>query len=222
MNNNGAAAAAAANNNTHIYNLLRDYNQNINIYNNNINLALRYLIANGGGAATATATPTAPRMRPPTTTAIPNNHRVLDNLLTRLLESLNGGGATDPNTPINENDLTISFSFLRETDEIPIYEFTAQPIPPHVTETIYNNCTQLIDYDITNQQLERICPISHEPFEDGEIITQIRGCQHIFKTQNIKRWFLERSSCCPTCRYDIISQTHHNAAAAVATNHRPV
>jgi predicted Zn-ribbon and HTH transcriptional regulator len=196
-----------------IYSLLRDYNENISSYNNNINYFLRHLTENNNTSRTSRPSlrttipiPQTPIVTPSSgsspTPPPPSNNRTLENLFTRLVDSLNA------NHNVPENDLTISFSFLRETDEIPIYEILAQRQNTHVTETIYNNQTQIIDYDSTNEQFERICPISHEAFEDGEMITQIRGCGHIFKTQNIKRWFLERSSYCPTCRYDIVSQSH--------------
>ena len=76
-----------------------------------------------------------------------------------------------------------------------------------MTEEIYNNNTRIINYNETNTNMERICPISHENFENNESITQIIGCGHIFKTDNIKTW-LYRNPCCPTCRFNIITQQY--------------
>lgn len=158
----------------------------------------------------------------------------LDSYLTRIAELLNTtssrpstlSNATPTNETANndsstneieenENDLTISFSFMRELDgtEIPLYELVATQTrneEVYVTPLIYNNNTQLIPFDTTSNvdtNFDRICPISHEAFEEGEIITQINGCGHIFKTNGIKRWF-ERSPCCPKCRYNIITRQY--------------
>jgi hypothetical protein len=46
------------------------------------------------------------------------------------------------------------------------------------------------------------CPISLERFEENSNVTQIRGCGHIFSTNNIQSWFNSHSRC-PVCRYDI-------------------
>jgi len=50
--------------------------------------------------------------------------------------------------------------------------------------------------------LNNSCPISLERFADDEIVTVIRHCNHIFRSDEINNWF--RSNCrCPVCRYDI-------------------
>lgn len=46
------------------------------------------------------------------------------------------------------------------------------------------------------------CPISLEIFEENSNVTQIRGCGHIFSTNNFQYWFNTHSRC-PVCRYDI-------------------
>ena len=46
------------------------------------------------------------------------------------------------------------------------------------------------------------CPISLEPFEINSFVTQIRGCGHIFNSDNIQSWFRSNPRC-PVCRYDI-------------------
>jgi hypothetical protein len=155
----------------------------------------------------------------------------LDRYLTRIAEllnttssrPLNNATTAESNTTTNrqstneteDNDLTISFSFMRELDgeEIPLYQLIATQTrneETNITPLIYNNNTRLISFDTTTNtdiNTDRICPISHEAFEEGEIITQINGCGHIFKTNGIKRWF-ERSPCCPKCRYNIITRQY--------------
>ena len=47
-----------------------------------------------------------------------------------------------------------------------------------------------------------ICPITRDPFEVSEIVTQIKHCSHVFNSSALNTWFL--SNCiCPVCRYDI-------------------
>jgi hypothetical protein len=46
------------------------------------------------------------------------------------------------------------------------------------------------------------CPITLEDFVDGDEITRIRSCGHVFQTQSIRNWFSNRVRC-PVCRCDI-------------------
>jgi hypothetical protein len=46
------------------------------------------------------------------------------------------------------------------------------------------------------------CPISHDEFIDESEITMIRGCNHIFNRESLRRW-LASNSTCPMCRRDI-------------------
>jgi len=46
------------------------------------------------------------------------------------------------------------------------------------------------------------CPITLEDFMEGDEVTRIRPCGHVFHTQSIRNWFSNRVRC-PVCRYDI-------------------
>ena len=46
------------------------------------------------------------------------------------------------------------------------------------------------------------CPITLEDFAEGDEVTRIRPCGHVFHTQSIRNWFSNRVRC-PVCRYDI-------------------
>lgn len=48
-----------------------------------------------------------------------------------------------------------------------------------------------------------VCPISLEDFVENEEVCQIKHCGHIFKKNNIMRWFTARNVHCPVCRYDL-------------------
>ena len=74
-------------------------------------------------------------------------------------------------------------------------------IPP--TASQISSTTTNFTYDISNNPLiSNQCPISLEEFQDGEQLTRIIRCGHVFKTTELSRWFL-RNSHCPSCRYDI-------------------
>lgn len=44
-----------------------------------------------------------------------------------------------------------------------------------------------------------ICPITHEPFQEGESVMRIRRCGHVFKRYALMQWF-GRRMICPVCR----------------------
>ncbi len=55
--------------------------------------------------------------------------------------------------------------------------------------------------DITRPK-NNSCPISLEPFQDGDEVMMIRHCGHIFSPVEFDTWF--QSNCrCPVCRYDV-------------------
>lgn len=74
-------------------------------------------------------------------------------------------------------------------------------VPP--TDLEIENATTTFVCDLSNNPLtSNICPISLEDFQNGESLTRILHCRHVFKTAELTRWFT-RNSHCPTCRYDI-------------------
>ena len=52
------------------------------------------------------------------------------------------------------------------------------------------------------------CPINLEIIADGESITTIIHCQHVFKTISLFNWF-RRSTVCPVCRHNLKVNTTH-------------
>ena len=77
-----------------------------------------------------------------------------------------------------------------------------QPIEIYPTQAQIEAATRNVCYcDIVNP-INRECPISLETFTDTDMVSVIRFCGHIFKTNQLHTWF--RSNCrCPVCRYDI-------------------
>jgi hypothetical protein len=59
--------------------------------------------------------------------------------------------------------------------------------------------------DTSGNEHER-CPIGFDEFIEGERVTKILHCGHVFKTVPLNDWFT-RSSTCPVCRYDLHTNT---------------
>ena len=88
------------------------------------------------------------------------------------------------------------------------------PIEIYPTPSQIENATRSVIYSSILQPNNVSCPISLEPFNDTDIVTQIRYCGHIFNTSEINSWF--NSHCkCPVCRYDI---RNYNANIIVSSN----
>jgi hypothetical protein len=67
------------------------------------------------------------------------------------------------------------------------------------------NATENIIYSSSLELNTRTCPITLEEFMNGEELSRIRFCRHIFKKTALLNWF-SRNSHCPVCRYDILSR----------------
>lgn len=61
-----------------------------------------------------------------------------------------------------------------------------------------------IDAATESIQSHSTCPITLEPFSDGENVLRIKACGHIFKKEALQKWFEGRADC-PMCRTDIRS-----------------
>ena len=63
------------------------------------------------------------------------------------------------------------------------------------------DATQHVVYAVVNFH-ETHCPITHEEFQDGETVCQIRHCSHIFRRPALMRWF-DTHTTCPVCRHEL-------------------
>lgn len=76
------------------------------------------------------------------------------------------------------------------------------PIEIYPTQTQIESATRRVRYCDIVTPVNTSCPISLELFNDNDMVTVIRQCGHIFKSEQLNTWF--RSNCkCPVCRYDI-------------------
>ena len=79
-----------------------------------------------------------------------------------------------------------------------------EPIEIYPTQTQIESATRRVRYCDIITPVNTSCPISLETFNDNDMVTVIRPCGHIFKSEQLNTWF--RSNCkCPVCRYDIRS-----------------
>jgi len=112
-----------------------------------------------------------------------------------------------PRTPVyNNTDNSIWRNLFRNSNAytIDIERWIPSLFSVNIpTSTQIQNATRIFICDLSNNPLtSHICPISLEEFRDGESLTKITHCGHIFKTDELSRWF-RRNSHCPSCRYDI-------------------
>jgi hypothetical protein len=70
------------------------------------------------------------------------------------------------------------------------------------TQLQIENAVENFNYDPTGGIIDGRCPISLEDFVEGEPLSRIRHCQHVFKPHALNDWF-SRNVHCPVCRYDI-------------------
>jgi len=87
------------------------------------------------------------------------------------------------------------------------------PVEVYPTQSQIEAATRRVRYCDIVSPLNRSCPISLENFEDNDMVSVIRQCGHIFKTDELNTWF--RSNCrCPVCRYDIRNYSTNGAASS--------
>ena len=141
-----------------------------------------------------------------------------NNIRATLIQMLNVNGARRPNTsnatPIVSNRNLVNSNFNYLPNSIPLLmpslrrqnglnlESFFSPVEVYPTPTQVEAATRRVRYCDIVTPLNRSCPISLEDFNDNDMVSVIRQCGHIFKTDELNTWF--RSNCrCPVCRYDI-------------------
>ena len=80
-----------------------------------------------------------------------------------------------------------------------------------------HNATRSSTYSNIEGPQNTVCPITREPFNDNDEVTQIIHCGHVFTRTNLYQWF-NRSSVCPMCRHDIRNNTSSNAPSNAPSN----
>lgn len=75
------------------------------------------------------------------------------------------------------------------------------------TDEQINSSTRIVLFAATNDDiLHARCPITLDPFEEGQEMCEIIHCGHKFSPTAIRNWFQSHVRC-PVCRYDIRGNT---------------
>jgi len=81
------------------------------------------------------------------------------------------------------------------------------------TDEVIRNATETIVFNsLLETNTNTSCPITLEPFTNGERICRIKHCSHLFKQDAIMDWF-QRNVRCPVCRYDIRDYVSANTSS---------
>jgi len=137
-----------------------------------------------------------------------------NNIRATLIQILNVNGTrrANTNTSANRNITNSTFDYyfpnantiitpLRRQNDMNLESFFS-PVEVYPTPTQVEAATRRVNYRDIISPLNHSCPISLEEFSDTDMVSVIRQCGHIFKTDELNTWF--RSNCkCPVCRYDI-------------------
>jgi len=142
-----------------------------------------------------------------------NIRRIASSIAGRTI-NINRDNSLSSNTDYDYNNLYIDNiqyyripnNNLNNTTLSRLLEEFYRPIDVYPSQRQIEISTRRVNYcDIVSPR-NLSCPISLENFNDTDIVTVIRYCGHIFKTEELITWF--RSNCvCPVCRYDIRNYT---------------
>lgn len=188
-------------------NVLEDYNAQIRTYQENVRTILQ--ITQNFLPGRNTRNTTTPR-----NTVNLGNYNTASNFNTvgNLNTARNTNTARNATTASNLNTTAYWRNLLNTTPITTEYIFEIERLIPPTPRTRLPTIAQIqaatenFEYDPENNPIaHQTCPISLEDFREGESLTRIISCGHIFKSTELSRWFT-RNSHCPSCRYDIRTQ----------------
>ena len=127
--------------------------------------------------------------------------RTMQNTNTNIPMSTYLGEFTIPLTTLSRNNANTNINANGRNNSRFLENFFS-PVEVYPTQSQIEAATRRVRYCDIVSPLNRSCPISLEQFEDNDMVSVIRHCNHIFRTEELNTWF--RSNCrCPVCRYDI-------------------
>lgn len=185
----------------------RDYNENMRLYIEIMKLREERLAASAAAAAAANRTPTSRQYNttfPPLHT---HTHRRIypihtpddipqRNLYNYTVPTDNTYVSTTP-SPFSTIANLLTRNLTRQTNVSDLEDVVVYPSTQQL-----NRATEIIVFNRDGFYNNTTCPITLEPFIDGEQVCRIKHCSHIFKRDAIINWF-SRNVRCPVCRYDI-------------------
>lgn len=127
--------------------------------------------------------------------------RTMQNTSANIPMSTYLGEFTIPLTTLSRNNANTNINANGRNNSRFLENFFS-PVEVYPTQSQIEAATRRVRYCDIVSPLNRSCPISLEQFEDNDMVSVIRQCNHIFRTEELNTWF--RSNCrCPVCRYDI-------------------
>ncbi len=135
--------------------------------------------------------------------------RTMQNTNTNIPMSTYLGEFTIPLTTLSRNNANSNTNINGRNNSRFLENFFS-PVEVYPTQSQIEAATRRVRYCDIVSPLNRSCPISLEQFEDNDMVSVIRQCNHIFRTEELNTWF--RSNCrCPVCRYDIRNYSATNS-----------
>jgi hypothetical protein len=101
------------------------------------------------------------------------------------------------NQPVRPANILSSLFFPTTRSENTLQDVIVRP-----TQEQIQDATEIISFDKNISNNNTNCPITLEPFVNGEQVCRIKHCSHLFKQNALNDWF-RRNVRCPVCRYDI-------------------
>jgi hypothetical protein len=136
-----------------------------------------------------------------------NNNHIWNNNIRNNTERWNGFG--NSNNRWNDELRNILNTYINQNDENERRLNTIE---------IENSTRTFTFTQTTSNELRDIqCPISLEPFIEGDVLCEINSCRHVFRRDNLIRW-LRRSNCCPVCRFNMLTQSNEPPTEPPGTN----
>ena len=138
--------------------------------------------------------------------------RTMQNTNTNIPMSTYLGEFTIPLTTLSRNNANTNINANGRNNSRFLENFFS-PVEVYPTQSQIEAATRRVRYCDIVSPLNRSCPISLEQFEDNDMVSVIRQCNHIFRTEELNTWF--RSNCrCPVCRYDIRNYSTNAATSS--------
>lgn len=174
--------------------IINDLQQNITLYNNNINLYLRII------QQTLQADESPINREQPIQQSRPSPAYTYS-------YNLNRANTAQPNR-YSDNIWTGLFSDRRNTatnrHQPELFTNLFQNVIVRPTAEELDRASEIVAYssDASNNFMNHRCPISLEEFQDGDQVRRINHCGHIFNEVSFQHWF-HRNVRCPVCRFDV-------------------
>lgn len=181
------------------------YNNNMREYNTNVRQIFTTLNEIHRDIRTLNSMNEQPPNRPSNQAPRPENSNYYNDLFTQPNRS-----TSRPNQNRSYNNTTNMPLQTQSSNNIFDILLQAIPLTPTMENVVVRpsqeqirNATRSIIYSSNNTRItNNTCPITLEPFEEQQMLTQITYCGHVFSQDGINRWF-EGNVRCPICRYDI-------------------